>query len=86
MRLSCGNVATHIMDTPKSEVQVNWTAPEQGAGSISFRTTIIENRDVWYMDGLNLVKDLKEDEDAQDDYISNVLEQCCACNEAKYEV
>lgn len=86
MRLSCGNVATHIMDTPKSEVQVNWTAPAAGAGDISIRGTIIESRDVWYKDSTSLTIDLKEDEDAQDDYISNVLEQCCACNEAKYEV
>lgn len=86
VRLSCGNVATHYLDTPKSEIQVNWTAPEPGAGALSFRATIIETRDVWYMDGIFLSKDLEEDADAQDDYLSNVLPTCCACNEAKYEV
>lgn len=86
VRLSCGNVATHYLETPKSEVQVNWTAPEPGAGALSFRATIIENRDIWYMDGIFLSKDLEEDADGQDDYLSNVQEQCCACNEAKYEV
>lgn len=86
MRLSCGNVATHKMDTPKSEVRVNWTAPPAGAGTVSIRVTVVESRDVWYMDGPHLMKDIKEDEDAQEDFISNVLDECCACNEAKYEV
>lgn len=86
MRLSCGNVATHAMETPKSEIQVNWTAPESGAGDLSFRATIIENRDVWYMDGIFLTADLQEDLDAQDKIVSEVLEECCACNEARYEV
>lgn len=74
------------MDTPKSEIQVNWTAPEPGAGDLSFRATIIENRDIWYMDGIFLTLDLQEDVDSQNDIVSDVLEECCACNEAKYEV
>lgn len=74
------------METPKIEVQVNWTAPEPGAGALSFRATIIETRDIWYMDGIFLSKDLEEDVDSQDDIVSEVLEECCACNEAKYEV
>lgn len=74
------------METPKSEIQVNWTAPEAGAGDLSFRATIIENRDIWYMDGIFLTLDLQEDLDAQDEIASDVLEECCACNEAKYEV
>lgn len=74
------------METPKSEIQVNWTAPESGAGDLSFRATIIENRDVWYMDGIFLTADLQEDLDAQDKIVSEVLEECCACNEARYEV
>lgn len=86
MKLACGNVATHSSDTPKSEVQVIWTAPETGSGCIAFRATIIENRDSWYMDEGVLTQEMCEDEDAQKDFISNVLEQCCACNEAKYEV
>lgn len=67
-------------------MQVIWTAPETGSGCIVFRATIIENRDSWYMDEGVLTQELCEDEDAQKDFISNVLEQCCACNEAKYEV
>lgn len=86
MRLGCGNLATHYLDTPKEEIQVNWTAPEPGAGNLSIRATVIENRDIWYMDGIFLTIDLQEDVDSQADYLSNVLEQCDACDEAKYEV
>lgn len=66
--------------------QILWTAPEQGSGCVTFRATIIEHRDVWYMDDGPLSKDFCEDQEAQEDYISTVLEQCCACYEAKYEV
>lgn len=86
VKLICGNVATHYLDTPKSEVRVNWTAPEPGAGTLSLRATIIEARDTWYMDGIFLSKELQEDKDSQDDYISDVLDTCTACTEAKYEV
>lgn len=65
---------------------MNWKAPESGSGCITFRATIIENRDVWYMDAGQLTKDICEDEEAQEDFISNVLEECTACHEAKYEV
>lgn len=38
------------------------------------------------MDDGPLSKDFCEDQEAKEDYISTVLEQCCACYEAKYEV
>lgn len=66
--------------------QVSWTAPEAGSGCVTFRATVIEHRDVWYMDDGPLSKDFCEDEDVQEDFITNVLEECCACYEAKYEV
>lgn len=85
-KLICGNVVTHTSDTPKSEIQMSWTAPEPGSGCVTFRATVIENRDFWYMDEGQLSKDFCEDEENQEDFISNVLEECCACQEAKYEV
>lgn len=85
-KLSCGNVVTHTSETAKSEIQVNWTAPEPGTGCVTFRATVIEHRDVWYMDDGPLTKDFCEDEAIQDDYFTNIQEECCACHEAKYEV
>lgn len=63
-----------------------WTAPEPGSGCVTFRATVIEHRDVWYMDDGPLTKDFCEDEDAAEDFITNILDECCACHEAKYEV
>lgn len=84
MRLHCGNVITHTSETAKDEIYVNWTAPGPGNGCVTFRATIIEHRDFWYMDGGGLSKDFCEDTDAVNDYVT--LPECCACNEAKYEV
>lgn len=85
-KLSCGNVVTHISETAKSEIQVNWTAPDPGTGCVTFRATVIEHRDVWYMDDGPLTKDFCEDEAIQDYFFTNIQEECCACYEAKYEV
>lgn len=67
-------------------IQINWTAPEARSGCVVFRATIIEHRDHWYKDDGLLTREFCEDEEVQDDYISNILETCCACTEAKYEV
>jgi hypothetical protein len=71
---------------PKTEVVVAWTAPPSGSGCIIFRSTIIEHRDVWYMDDGFLSKRVCEDEADSLDSQPPVLSQCCACDEAKYEV
>lgn len=85
-KLICGNVVTHSSDAAKNEIQVNWMAPEPGAGCVVFRATVIEHRDYWYMDDGPLTAEFCEDEEIQDDFISSVEEKCCACHEAKYEV
>lgn len=86
IKLICGNVITHTSETAKNEIAVNWTAPEAGNGCVTFRATVIEHRDVWYMDDGPLSKDFCEDEDTESDFITNIYEECCACYEAKYEV
>lgn len=76
---------THTSETTKSGIEVDWTAPESGSGCVTFRATIIEHRDVWYMDDGYLTKDFCEDEEMRGD-VSDPLDECGACNEAKYEV
>lgn len=63
-----------------------WTAPEPGSGCISFKATVIEHRDVWYMDDGPLTKDFCEDEQNFDDTLTSQIDPCTACAEAKYEV
>lgn len=51
-----------------------------------FRATVVEDRYVWYMDDPPLVLTLCEDVQENINEQPEVLEKCCACDEAKYEV
>uniref|UniRef100_A0A6B2EI24 Spondin-1 n=1 Tax=Phlebotomus kandelakii TaxID=1109342 RepID=A0A6B2EI24_9DIPT len=82
----CPNIVTHTSSLPKSDIQVVWTAPPPGSGCVVFRATVIEHRDVWYMDDGPLSKMLCEDEQDTIDVQPIIEDPCCACQEAKYEV
>ena len=82
----CPNLVTHTSSLPKSEVQVTWTAPLSGNGCIVFRATLIEHRDIWYMDDGPFSKSLCEDEADSVDTQPSILTECRACDEAKYEL
>lgn len=62
-----------------------WTAPQPGSGCVAFKATVIEHRDVWYMDDGPLTKEFCEEEPNIDDLLTPPT-KCCACAEAKYEV
>lgn len=82
----CANLMTHTNTLPKSRIQVVWTAPPPGAGCVLFRATVIEHRDVWYMDDGFLTKQFCEEQQDDIDNQPAVLQDCCACDEAKYEL
>lgn len=82
----CPNAVTQTSSIPKSEIQVNWIAPAAGSGCIAIRATVVEHRDVWYMDDGPLSKIFCEDEADSVDTQPPVLKECCACDEAKYEL
>ncbi|XP_042243075.1 spondin-1-like isoform X2 [Homarus americanus] len=82
----CPNAVTQTSSIPKSEIQILWTAPPAGSGCVRFRATVVENRDVWYMDDGELTKELCEEVQESDDMQPEVIYDCCACDEAKYEV
>lgn len=67
-------------------LQVTWTAPNAGSGCITFKSTVIEHKDVWYMDEGALSKTLCENEANSGDSQPLILEDCKACDEAKYEL
>lgn len=46
----------------------------------------METPDTWYMDDPNLVLKICQDSKAEADNQGPVLNECCACDEAKYEV
>lgn len=67
--------------------QVQWTAPlTSGKGCLVFRSTVIEHRDVWFMDDGALSKTLCEDEADASDIEPFIINECKACDEAKYEL
>jgi len=47
---------------------------------------VLETPDTWYMDDSNLVLNMCQDSKAEADDQGPVLAECCACDEAKYEV
>lgn len=82
----CPNAVTQKSDILKGEITVNWTAPRTGSGCVIFRATIRESSDTWYMDDETLTKLFCEDEQDTAEKPSSIVDHCCACEEAKYEV
>lgn len=66
--------------------QVLWTAPAAGSGCVTIKATVVEHHDVWYMDDGPLVKTLCENIEESFDLQPPIINRCCACEEAKYEV
>lgn len=82
----CPNAVVETSKVPKEEISVAWTSPSEGSGCIFIRATILETPDTWYMDDPNLVLKICQDLKAEADDQGPVFQDCCACEEAKYEV
>nr|XP_027204140.1 spondin-1-like isoform X2 [Dermatophagoides pteronyssinus] len=83
----CPNAVTHTSPVPKNEISVMWLAPQQGSGCIVFKAIVAESKDKWYHEDGGLTKVLCEEEaDTIADAESEIVDECCACDEAKYEV
>jgi len=80
----CSNAIEATSSISKEQVQVYWTSPPRGSGCIQFSALIVERQDVWYMDDGGLSYTLCEDNSPLAE--PPVVEPCCACDEAKYEV
>ncbi|KAJ6647455.1 Spondin-1 [Pseudolycoriella hygida] len=84
-KIACPNMVTHTTTAAKSEIEVLWKAPQSGSGCVLFKATVIEHRDVWYMDDGPLTKEFCEKPRELDDE-HRIPIVCCACTEAKYEL
>ncbi|XP_042863867.1 spondin-1-like isoform X1 [Penaeus japonicus] len=82
----CPNAVTQTSSILKSEIQVLWTAPPADSGCVTFRATVVETRDVWYMDDGELTKELCEEMQESKNKQPEIIHDCFACDEAKYEV
>ncbi|GAB1861713.1 Spondin-1 [Camponotus japonicus] len=83
---NCANAIMETSKVQKEEISVVWTSPTEGSGCILIRATVLETPDTWYMDDSNLVLNMCQDSKAEADDQGPVLAECCACDEAKYEV
>ncbi|XP_008548145.1 spondin-1 isoform X2 [Microplitis demolitor] len=82
----CPNSIMETSKIPKGDISVAWTSPPEGSGCVLFRATIMETPETWFMDEGGLVRTVCQDPKAIEDDPGPVLPECCACDEAKYEV
>lgn len=62
-----------------------WVAPAKGSGCVRLSAMIYEGKDAWYSDDGGLTKIICEE---KEDKVKKALgnDECCACDEAKYNV
>ncbi|KAK9875779.1 hypothetical protein WA026_009571 [Henosepilachna vigintioctopunctata] len=82
----CENTIQQVNSIPKSSIQVDWIAPPTNSGCVAFRATVAESKENWYGEEGSLTKVLCESPSENEDEQPAVLERCCACEEAKYEL
>lgn len=83
----CANLIENTNTNVKTKVEVVWVAPQgTGNGCILLRATVVQHRDVWFMDDGFLTKRICEEEIDDIDSQPSIMTECCACDEAKYEV
>ncbi|XP_023024840.1 extracellular matrix protein f-spondin [Leptinotarsa decemlineata] len=80
----CINTISETNTDPKSEVFFMWSAPPPGSGCVSFKAMIFEDSDHWYSEDGKLTKTLCEQK--EDDVQFDNEKDCCACDEAKYNI
>jgi len=72
-------------DVEKLEIQVMWKAPVTGAGCVTFKAAVLEYDDIWSENDGRLSFTLCEEKNEEED-MNVVQAECCACEEAKYEI
>lgn len=83
----CANLVENTNTNVKTRIDVVWVAPSSpGMGCILLRATVMQHRDVWFMDDGFLSKRMCEEEADDIDTQPSIVDPCCACDEAKYEV
>lgn len=80
--IDCVNTVSQADDIEKSEIQVMWVAPASGSGCVALSAMVYENSKSWFADDSRLTKILCEEKPMNE----NTNEECCACDEAKYQV
>lgn len=83
----CANLVENTNTNVKTRIDVIWTAPQSAnMGCVLLRATIVQHRDVWFMDDGFLTKKLCEEEVDDINSQPSIINPCEACDEAKYEL
>ncbi|XP_018495861.1 spondin-1-like [Galendromus occidentalis] len=82
----CPQAVMQASSVSKAEVTVLWTAPPAGAGCVIFKAFVVETAERWFMDDGDLTRELCPEEQDNEDEQPPLLDECCACDEAKYEM
>ncbi|KAH8398980.1 hypothetical protein KR222_007355 [Zaprionus bogoriensis] len=87
---NCINMVENTNTNPKTHMHLTWTAPSgPGSGCILIRATVLQHREVWYMDDGGLTRRICEEvvDDVESQPMDSSLNTpCCACDEARYEL
>ncbi|XP_045480553.1 spondin-1-like isoform X2 [Harmonia axyridis] len=84
--IACENTITQTNSVSKDSIQVYWIAPPTGSGCVAFRATVVESKESWFSEDGLLTKIMCEEVSENEDVQPEVLDDCCACDEAKYEL
>ncbi|XP_051169213.1 spondin-1-like isoform X2 [Leptopilina boulardi] len=86
----CENAIIETAKLPKESVSIIWRSPVEDSGCVRIRALVVETPETWYMEeddaneklSIRMCPNPKAEEDEQ----GEILDKCCACDEAKYEV
>ncbi|KRX22328.1 Spondin-1 [Trichinella nelsoni] len=82
----CWHAVTHSSLFPKTNASVVWQAPPSDEGCVHFKAAVLEYPNIWYMDDDDLTKPFCASAGFTAPGGENSINECCACDEAKYEV
>lgn len=85
--IGCENMIESTNTNAKTRIDVSWISPKQpDSGCVLIRAGVVQHRDVWFIDDGFLTKRICPEEIDELNSLTPALQNCCACDEAKYEV
>ncbi|KAH8405747.1 hypothetical protein KR215_008267 [Drosophila sulfurigaster] len=83
----CENMIESTNTNAKTRIDVSWVAPKNpNSGCVFIKAGIVQHRDVWFIDDGFLTKRICPEEIDELNNLTPALQNCCACDEAKYEI
>ncbi|ALC41844.1 CG30203, partial [Drosophila busckii] len=85
--VGCENMIESTNTNAKTRIDVSWVAPKQpDSGCVLIKAAIVQHRNVWFIDDGFLTKRICAEEIDELNSQTPTLQNCCACDEAKYEI